>query len=534
MFKSGRSIHIAAPILANMNAIQVAPLINLHGLILKADQAIHPEIMSFLTSKGLIIQQIEEDGDKLIRISGTYRLDKNDVQEFLRKNPQFSSQVESKEEQESDAVNFQAQLKQMITNKRSFSNQSITNEILFLKQLSLRNNDEGQPEGNINLQSEDMKLLSLKTQGYFAGTDNNIKSGGNFKSKTTTYVSGNNTIIEAATNASISGSVYSSINLGISFGVLSEFMAGEDTTISAGKEISIIDTYIFTGKLIRITSLNNNVILGLSSGVAWHNAPSIPSLFSHFQPVKSLTFPAANEQQGNSKEFLMEKYKLKDASPESINQGFRRATRVGIKEHVLAFYRLGAQVDAQDDNKDKKYTALHIAFMQDHNPIIRLLHALGASTNIPDANGKIASDYAKVSNDEEKHEAHLPFNEQAQLLPSNQALAAAPDEGAQASLNVIGVAIPGEEIEGVPNEQNMASPKEGAGNLSDEEEAVSDDELPVSPGGAEAKDSSNQSLLISLNPSPFWLSPEAQRRGAYQKRIESQNQVSIQAKRAGL
>src|SRR5579862_8378879 len=99
MFKSGRSIHIAAPILENVNAIQVAPLFNLHGLILKADQAIQPEIMYFLALKGLIIQQIEEDGDKLIRISGRYRLDKNDVQEFIRKNPQFSSQVESKEEQ---------------------------------------------------------------------------------------------------------------------------------------------------------------------------------------------------------------------------------------------------------------------------------------------------------------------------------------------------------------------------------------------------------------------------------------------------
>ena len=204
MLKSGRSIHIAAPILENVNAIQVAPLFNLHGLILKADQAIQPEIMYFLALKGLIIQQIEEDGDKLIRISGRYRLDKNDVQEFIRKNPQFSSQVESKEEQESDAVNFQAQLKQMIANQRSFANQGLTNEILFLKQLSLKNNDEGQPEGNVNIQSENMKLISLKRPGYFAGTDNYLKSGTYFKSKNTICVSGKNTKIEAATKASIS------------------------------------------------------------------------------------------------------------------------------------------------------------------------------------------------------------------------------------------------------------------------------------------------------------------------------------------
>ena len=90
-------------------------------------------------------------------------------------------------------------------------------------------------------------------------------------------------------------------------------------------------------------------------------------------------------------------YKLKDASKESLQHGLRRAAYLGESMHLRFFLKkLNIdEINAQDNNPEKKRTALHWAVLSGSQDCVRALLSAGANPSIKDASDKMAKDYAK-------------------------------------------------------------------------------------------------------------------------------------------
>lgn len=85
MFKSGKSINIEGSRVRNTGGVLASPMITVFGLVLRADNAIPKEVIEFFTAKGAKIDQISEDGDKLVRLSGPFSITKGEMEQFLTK-----------------------------------------------------------------------------------------------------------------------------------------------------------------------------------------------------------------------------------------------------------------------------------------------------------------------------------------------------------------------------------------------------------------------------------------------------------------
>jgi len=80
--KSGARIDIEGRSFENVQGIFVAPFIDIFGLTLAADKPIPDEVRSFLAKKGIEVQQIVEDGDQLVRLSGTFKVSREELAKF--------------------------------------------------------------------------------------------------------------------------------------------------------------------------------------------------------------------------------------------------------------------------------------------------------------------------------------------------------------------------------------------------------------------------------------------------------------------
>ncbi len=99
---------------------------------------------------------------------------------------------------------------------------------------------------------------------------------------------------------------------------------------------------------------------------------------------------------GDDLKRLLSKYKTsKDTEEPSLDKALRRAAAMGCDEDVFCLIESGAVIDAQDDNPLSKKTALHLAIEKGRVSTARLLITAKASTDIKDAAGATANDYAE-------------------------------------------------------------------------------------------------------------------------------------------
>ena len=89
---------------------------------------------------------------------------------------------------------------------------------------------------------------------------------------------------------------------------------------------------------------------------------------------------------------ILEKFKVGETSDKkSLNQALRRAAMTGYGEDMGILLSLGANVNAQDDNPQKRYTALHLAIRENKIQNAVYLVSSGARIDIPDALGITAT-----------------------------------------------------------------------------------------------------------------------------------------------
>lgn len=95
MFKAGKSVSINGKTVKNEGGVLVAPKINFQGIVLRASTEIPKEVIDFFVSKGAKIEQISEDGDKLVRLTGNFNITKKEVLIFLDKYKDLKIQIET-------------------------------------------------------------------------------------------------------------------------------------------------------------------------------------------------------------------------------------------------------------------------------------------------------------------------------------------------------------------------------------------------------------------------------------------------------
>lgn len=136
---------------------------------------------------------------------------------------------------------------------------------------------------------------------------------------------------------------------------------------------------------IVLTSLSQNLLSaekGNSTSVLVNEKANIESDSRFFKPA--LGFPKSK----------LKEYKLPNDSQENLEKGLRIAAHNNRYDGVKIFIQYVKNINAQDINPEKRFTALHLAVLKDHKEIAQLLKNSGALVDIQDAKNKTAISYA--------------------------------------------------------------------------------------------------------------------------------------------
>tara|TARA_R110000868_G_scaffold120203_2_gene319043 strand:- start:633 stop:1460 length:828 start_codon:yes stop_codon:yes gene_type:complete len=83
MLRAAKSIKFGKDRLISQNGMLLSPVINLCGLILRADRPLPEIIKNFLDSKGLEVSIVQYKEDSYVRLRGIYTIDKSDIETFI-------------------------------------------------------------------------------------------------------------------------------------------------------------------------------------------------------------------------------------------------------------------------------------------------------------------------------------------------------------------------------------------------------------------------------------------------------------------
>ena len=107
------------------------------------------------------------------------------------------------------------------------------------------------------------------------------------------------------------------------------------------------------------------------------------------------------ESQKERLEAVLGRYKGDDVQLPEFEVALRRAAHEKDLEDVQFLIGRVRDINAQDNNPEKRRTALHWAVLKGRKENVEALLAAGARDDIPDATEKTAKDYAMQSSDEE-------------------------------------------------------------------------------------------------------------------------------------
>ncbi|GEM_PF-2421963 len=103
-----------------------------------------------------------------------------------------------------------------------------------------------------------------------------------------------------------------------------------------------------------------------------------------------------------SLESVLQRYRTKtEPHLPTAETALRRASACGSVEDISVLLNRGAEIDAQDSNKTKLRTALHWAILKGEVQAAEVLIHSGARWDIPDAEGRSATDLIRESESEE-------------------------------------------------------------------------------------------------------------------------------------
>lgn len=110
MLRAGKNIEFRKDRLDSHNGILLSPIINLCGLILRADRPIPEPIKIFLESKGVDIKLIYYKEGPYISLRGHYEITKSDIESFIYSHAELVQDQKNGLDEISPSLNFQREI----------------------------------------------------------------------------------------------------------------------------------------------------------------------------------------------------------------------------------------------------------------------------------------------------------------------------------------------------------------------------------------------------------------------------------------
>lgn len=291
MFKSGKLIRVASRLFKSIAGVMVAPKLNLQGMVLSSTTPIPKEVTDFFSSKGAKIELLEEDGDRLLRLTGSFEISAEEVQKFLSDYPSLnlrasSAAEELKETKEvADAVNFQRQVAARFKALRASMppNMQIKYTFCALSQSLIET-----PSGNVETVAERTPLYSSIPVSLSAGNNMNLKTTLALNCGAgASILSGDATNIQAGTDISIGGPPEAETRTGF----LAEMTSRGPITMESRASSRILNAVFQAGGAIEMVAAHT-VEIAYEHDAYWANPPIIPSLVFAYEAA--VTTPGAS------------------------------------------------------------------------------------------------------------------------------------------------------------------------------------------------------------------------------------------------
>ena len=84
MLRAAKRINIQVKTFQNYDGFLLAPVIDINGLILSAEQTVDPRIKTFIESKGGKMNRVRINGELLVRLTGEFNITRQEVSDFIR------------------------------------------------------------------------------------------------------------------------------------------------------------------------------------------------------------------------------------------------------------------------------------------------------------------------------------------------------------------------------------------------------------------------------------------------------------------
>jgi hypothetical protein len=110
MLRAGKSIEINQDILNSEKGVIFAPIINLSGLVIRADREIPEPIQQFLSSHGAQVHRIRFKNELHILLKGTFRLNKAEIEAFIKEHGDLVNALKEDLEHVPVASQFQSDI----------------------------------------------------------------------------------------------------------------------------------------------------------------------------------------------------------------------------------------------------------------------------------------------------------------------------------------------------------------------------------------------------------------------------------------
>lgn len=278
MLKSAKLIRVSSRLFKSIAGVMVTPKLNLQGMVLSSATPIPKEVTDFFSSKGAKIEFLEEDGDRLLRLTGSFEISAEEVQKFLSKYPSLnlrgsSAADELKETKEvADAVNFQRQVAARFKAVRASMTPDIQIQYTFC---ALSQSLIETPSGNVETASERTPLYSTILPHFcvekimdFKSTKGTLQCGAG-----ASIISGEATNMQAGTDISIGGPPEPETRTGF----LAEMTSRGPITMESKANSRILNAVFQAGGAIEMLA-GDTVEIAYEHDAYWANPPFIPSL----------------------------------------------------------------------------------------------------------------------------------------------------------------------------------------------------------------------------------------------------------------
>lgn len=281
MIRSARKIVIKSKSFQNLNGMIFSPIIDLNGLILRADQPIPELIKQFLESHGAIVNRVMINNELFVKLYGEFNITVFEIKQFMEQNKELIDAQSKDLERVSIATKMQ---------------------VLFAANRQQTNENE-EPY----YYTDGRTVVTIHPSRFIVGQKLDIVAGAKTVLRGSVITVGGDSNIYAKI-ISISGTKLpfedniDGADRQVKSGVLSTICTLKETTFLFNTKTSLRNSLVDSGETLTISGEQGHLNLGLDLSRDWVNNPySYLPIFSTFKSgVRQLVREVISEKSSNA------------------------------------------------------------------------------------------------------------------------------------------------------------------------------------------------------------------------------------------